>query len=249
MALLFDANTELVDHGSLTLNDPFTFVALVNPSTVTDANRQLAGHTVSSGNHRLMTSASGAAGRCRCLVIQSTAFADAQADIVTTGWQWLAFRYDSGDSQRCRIYRATLTGAWAEAGTYASTTNGSGTMAAATGNMFIGSDPTSSFGFAGDLEFAGLWNRALTLDELEIVRATFGRWPRVSQQLRTLYGRGTSTQFDLSGNDNDGSITGATASEGPAIRRLPSVAQWYRPYIAPGGSPALSSSNNAVACA
>ena len=217
MSLLFNTNTEDVDHGNnFSLIDPHTIIILQNPTNVDATNRQIAGHAVTGGNHRLISSITSGAGRVRYFAIQSGGLADANAvtgTLVVNTWQWIVARYDASDSQFVRLYRGTLTSPIAEV-SYDSTTNGGGTILTASPLAFtVGADPGNSIPYEGRIAWIGVWpGTALTLGQM--IQQQWRPHVTAGCELMTWYGfNGVGTQPDLSGNGSNGTVTGATVAD------------------------------------
>lgn len=108
----------------------------------------------------------------------------------------------------------------AEASSYNVQTVGSGTPVTEAGNnLGIGGNPAggSVTEWNGNMAWIGIWNRALTLSEIHDQQFS----PHItSGNVLFMYlgFNDTGTQIDLSGNGNNGTVTGATASSnGPPI--------------------------------
>ena len=147
-------------------------------------------------------------------------------------WQCIAVTWDG--SNAAKIYKGTLAAALAEA-SYATSTAGSGAYSSdAAEALFLGAGPNITQRFNGSIAWVGLWNREMTLAELQsqqfrprVTSGCVGFW--------MLGANGTATQADWSGNGNSGSVTGATVAD-----HVP-LGSWFGgvlalPYVVAGGT-------------
>lgn len=141
----------------------------------------------------------------------SSASSQSQANtVVSNQWQVVGMRYDD-TTKTIDLFWGDVATLIAEV-TYDSQTAGSG----AVGNndaadQFIGCFGSGSSGsFAGRIGAVAIFNEQLALAEMETWQ--FSPYPNKSScVLDILLGQdGTGTQRDLSGNGNNGTITGAT---------------------------------------
>lgn len=118
-----------------------------------------------------------------------------------------------GTANTGKLYVGSLTTNMTET-TYGTTDGGSGTYGAdAARSLFIGNvdGTTPNLSFEGDIFAVAVFNRGLTLGEL-----ITWQWQPQKMNGCVLYVQcgwnGTGTQPDWSGNTNNGTVTGATAS-------------------------------------
>jgi len=127
------------------------------------------------------------------------------------------------------LYVATPTGALAEV-TYASGNNGVGAYQDDAADSFlIGNNPGGTEAYPGTIAEVGLWNVVLSTDQMAAIRRNSmpyfsprGRWP--------LWGIATP-EIDLSGNLNSGTVTGASAANGPPTGK---PFPYFHQYALPG---------------
>jgi hypothetical protein len=95
--------------------------------------------------------------------------------------------------------------------------DGSGAEATeATGNLMVGNNTTPDNPPDCKIHAAMVFNRALSLGEVEAQRTKPHVLSDGSCKLFTIYGQaGTGSQLDLSGNGNNGTVTGAAQIDGP----------------------------------
>lgn len=216
MSLLFNAITEQVDFGDLSISqNQFTALVWVNPSNVDATFRQICGEDrAGTETLRMMTSTSTAAGQLRFQAKFDLKTISNSGVMVANVWQYLAFRFDNSDAtQKCRIYRGTLTSAAVEVGY--STVDETGSPPLGASNPFIvGRGSAGSFPFDGKAGNIVVYNnKALTLNE--IIAHQFSMMPKTTGAV--LYSElgwsGVTNQVDWSGNKNNGTITGATVDD------------------------------------
>lgn len=93
-------------------------------------------------------------------------------------------------------------------------------------NLYVGNlSRATTLPFLGRIQRSGVITRALTLAEIEAIRAGTLAQQNVSGTVLLYDLSGTGTQTDLSGNGNDGTVVGATDSAGPTLP----VGQFARP--------------------
>jgi len=219
MSFLHNAITEQIDFGNLSLaTNQFTVLHWLEPDNVDATYRQISGEVRAAGKIRMMTSNNTAAGQMLFQVPQDvtgTINCTAATNTMTANvWQFIVFRFDNSDgTQKCRIYRGTLTSIAAEV-SYASSSD-TGTPAASNSSSFlVGKDDTTSFPYTGKSASTVVYNnKALTLNE--IIQHQFSMMPKTTGSvLWAEHGwSGTTTQVDYSGQGNNGTITGLTVSD------------------------------------
>lgn len=160
--------------------------------------------------------------------------------ISTGAWTFVAMTFDSTASagEVVNIYVGSPTALATEC-SYATTTDGSGavtTSASANGfrlgNTALLANNLSAQGRIGPCAF---FNRAMPLGEIQSHQFD----PRTADGclgLWSLGDNGTGTQTDYSGNGNNGTVTGATQSDNPPLRR-----RWGRKLLA--ATPSAATTN------
>lgn len=139
---------------------------------------------------------------------------DATGAVAANTWTFVAFTANPGT----RVYKGTLTAAVAEVTSFAvpGSEDGSGAYASdAASDLWVGNwEPAPTIAFEGRIERVGLIARVLTQAELEAIRLAVIKDCNVANTaLLTDYRNGSA--IDYSGNGNNGTITGATNSDGP----------------------------------
>jgi hypothetical protein len=136
----------------------------------------------------------------------------------TGSWEAFAFSYDNSDSTQSahKIFKGTLTSAFVEEGIYGAGQGSANSIATdQDGDLAIGINPDAlptSF-LNGSIAVVKLFDSLLTLDEF-----IAEQWIAHTNRTDCVYNppmgfTGTTTQVDLSGNANNGTITGATISD------------------------------------
>lgn len=147
------------------------------------------------------------------------------APVVTNSWVFLAASCDKSTAPK--IYEGTLTSLAVES-TYTTSRAGAGAFGSdaarylALGNADNAATPTLAF--QGRISHAAVFDSVLSLDEIQSwqnnprpligAKAALGEWNLGLDPI------GTGTQPDLSGNGNDGTVTGATVSVHTPLARL-----------------------------
>jgi hypothetical protein len=167
--------------------------------------------------------------------------------IPLNAWTFVAATYDDTLTPECDLYTGSLTALATEV-SYSSTTDGSGTHTSdASANLYIGNIQRANTNpFRGRIANFQLYNSRLTLEQVQALQ--FRQWIRDSGcKLWTELHDSTATQPDLSGNSNNGTVTGATNAD-----HVPLGLSWTQhpmPYVvaaAPvtGWNPLLSHTRN-----
>jgi hypothetical protein len=215
MALDFvTAGTDVVNHGSdSSLDDlsSFTLAFWAMPDALASNNALWGKLTNTSANNRFV--ASDGLGNLRFFILGSANWDYRTNDTpVSTGnWYYIAVTFDAGVSPDVAIYVGSPTSILSESA-YTTSTDGSAKVADSNNNLHIGNNGNAANCWDGKIATAQIWNRALTLGELQAQQFR----PRVTNGcvLYTHYGfNGTGTQPDWSGNGNSGTVTGATVSD------------------------------------
>ena len=130
-------------------------------------------------------------------------------------WKCVAATVDHAGSagELANIYHGNLTSAMAES-TYGTQTDGAGAFTVSGTGGWIGNTSALTRSFQGDIGPVALYNRVLSLAECEAWRLHPSRLIGSGCVGFWILGNGgsTGTQADLSGNTNDGTVTGATAA-------------------------------------
>ena len=159
--------------------------------------------------------------------------------IAANTWTFVAGTFDPAANPQIRLYLGTLSSLAAESSGYSTATNGVGTIGSdASANLYIGNlQRATTLAFKGRMGPVGVVNRALSAGELQslqynprMLAGTVGLW--------MLGDNGTGTQPDYSGNGNSGTVTGATQSDNPPLRRWGGRLSVFSPYttvVAVGG--------------
>lgn len=100
---------------------------------------------------------------------------------------------------------------------------GSGNPTESNGALLIGNRNSNDRVFHGNIAFFGYYAAELTLAQGEWIRQNCALFPGCRVHM-LLGDTNTGTQFDLSGNGNNGTVTGATLAEGPALHFYKSMA-------------------------
>jgi len=222
MPLTFAASTtDRVSFGSAAPLDNLavaTVMMLIYPTNVSTANTFVFAKFVDVSNRIQALIDDTAAGDFRFLVQRATTQLNVRTSgsfVAANAWQWIAFQWDiNGAAGAQKIFLGTQTAPMAEPGSYAAQSAGSGTQGNdAAANLIFGNrnDGANPNPLIGDGAWIAVWNRLLTLGEL-IEQQGFGH-PTAGNLLCSYVGlNGVGTQPDLSGNHNDGTVTGATVS-------------------------------------
>lgn len=219
MSLAF-STTQQVEHSAPQLGDPCSALSWLKPSNVDNSTlRHLCAQVANVGIWRFVTSDnSGTGGRMRLFLPDTTAgnwnYITDNGFLVANVWQCAAWTFDSsaGAGEQCNIYVGDEDTPLVEA-TYASTNDPAGTVEPTSGNLRFGRDTNGIFPFEGDIHSIMIWpGTILTLAELQVMQKVFR--PKVAGcEIYSFYGRGGANALDLSGQGNNGTVTGATESD------------------------------------
>ena len=225
-ALTFGAaTTDRVEWGTTPADaDPFSVFAWVYPTTLTTSRGIFGSRSPSSAAASVrQLRLSGTGGNIELRVSRATtatSYISSNTPLATLNkWYCVLATFDSTASPTGKLYVGDLVTAMAEV-TYGTSTAGSGAVTAEAsqahtwGNRF--NSTPYAHAFQGSIACGQYHNRVLSLGEgLNL------QWhPRMIAGVTAfhLLGRnGTGTQPDLSGNARNGTVTGATASNGPPL--------------------------------
>ncbi len=149
-----------------------------------------------------------------------SAISDSSNVVALNTWTFIAMVYDNAASPKCTVYRGTMGLLVAEVTGYYQNPAPTGSVVSdASANLYVGNLQRSTlYPLLGRIGPCGVFNRALTVGELQQIQFS----KRMNRAGGVLVGRagenGTSTQPDWSGNGNTGTVTSATASDGPPSR-------------------------------
>lgn len=213
--------SERVDCGSAAMLDDlatFSMIAWAYPTgTSHAANRQMV--FKGSSSSRFLALSSAGAGSFVIFSSYSTTSGTARSSNSTysaNAWQVFAGTMDApGGGTPHLYYSSGPTSALAEPSYAAGPTSPVGTIGSdASDNLLLGNANTFNRGFPGILGIAAIFNAVLSLANLEAIRQS----PRFALTFSSCLGLwklgedGTGTQHDLTGNGNNGTVTGATAA-------------------------------------
>lgn len=221
MALLFGgAGTDRVDCGnnsSVNNLSAFTYLMWVYPTTLTTFRTIFDKRPNAGANlNRLWVpgTSTGALSLEVARATQDTWYRTTNMGFVNNAWQFAVATYDynAAAGSLIHLYRGTLTSTVVE-GSYDTVQDGSGARLADNSYTWLfGNDYSLAAPYIGRIACIGLWNRALSL--LEIQEQQFH--PHVTNGciiFSHLGFNGTGTQPDLSGNGNNGTVTGTTVAD------------------------------------
>lgn len=238
------AATDVINLGSGTSIDdldPFTFLYWINPTTLTGGRLLFR----KAGVGIKLLQISGTSGDVALQVQRAGGFTNYTTNTTPLSALgtpvFLAGTYNSaaGAGQIHNIYKGTIAVPATEC-TYGTATDSSGaTLADAAGDLNMGGRAGASTAFQGLFYTTAVFNRELTLAEIRFFQWWMLGWYSDSVIYPGLvaahvYGvNGSGTQRDLTGNKNDGTVTGGTVSRGmnvPARSRI-----MYLPVTPPAG--------------
>jgi len=197
-----------------------TMLAWVFPTTLT-GNRCIMAKATSATAGKLFR-INGTGGNIELLINRATdtQYVTNDTPLATTSkWYLVAATFDSGASPPVHMYVGDLAAVAAER-TYGVQTAGSGSVDADNAiNLVLGNHAGNNVAFQGRIAVAAYINRVLTLGEIKqwqfrprVLVGTVGLW--------MLGYNGTSTQADLSGSGNPGTVTGASVGDHVPLRPL-----------------------------
>lgn len=228
-SLSFSGSTDQVDFGSAALLDNINtgtyFVWLKNDAFA--AFEQLINKGNAAGTrHRLGFAGAGAPDNFRFLIQRATTpleIISSDTPFVSNTWQCVAVTFDSGGgSTDQKLYVGSLTAPIAEVSSYSIQQAGSGAVGDDSGDSLLIGNTNQNNVWTGQIAVVAIWNRVLTAAEIRAQQ--FRPFCKASDGcvLFTHLGwAGTGTQPDLSGNGNNGTVTGASLADHVPIARWP----------------------------
>ena len=227
MSLLFDASTEKVSVGSgATLDDLQTLTTLqwiYIPGLAPVDGRiwqkaYFGGHSTFHLLTLIRTAAIIENEYARATTSQYTKAALANFSVYGTGkWLFVVTTSDPSTDASNKLYMGDLTTAPAEPSAYTNQRAGSGAFTAdSAAALYFGNKENDGANVDARIAYAMWCNAILTQADINqqwrqmrLISPTVGFWH---------FGRGgTGTQFDYSGNANNGTVTGATVADNPPI--------------------------------
>lgn len=126
-------------------------------------------------------------------------------------WLFVACQHNvAGANTDQHLWSGDLTHAVAEAASYTTQTVGAGAQPSdATLDLIVGNKSNIGSEWQGAIAWLGIWNRALSLAEIQ--QQQFHPHP-TSGCVLFMHLLGFGTEIDLSGNGNNGTVTGTTIS-------------------------------------
>ena len=225
MALTFSAVTHVVNHGSNAVLDDlsaFTVIALVR-RTADGGNQAIyvKGWVGASAGILIMVEQNlgpTTEGHFR-LLRGGTAFADTQTAsgrVPLNTWTHVAVAASAfATTDGVDLFYGSLTAQIVEETSYFRTQDGSGTYGAdAAANALVGGD-SSSMNFSGDIGWVRVYNRKLTLAEIQLEQ--YSKRPMTTGCVLDTEYHGTGTQMDRSGGGSNGTVTGAAVADHPGF--------------------------------
>ena len=256
MSLLFDASTELVNHGSDSSIDDIQAGTMFFWHYPTSFSGR--GHMFrkNGGTHLFrMTQETNGTHEFNCTqptsgINLSNAVTASPATLNV--WQFVAVRWDtSGAAADQEMYIGELDSIASEVSSYLQQSVGTGTHDDAAGTMYVGSRGDTTAPYQGRIAFFAMYDKYLSVGK--ILQQQFHLMGPVDSNCVMLvnYGfNGPGTQTDWSGNGNGGTVTGATVAPHVPVgvnvgfeyfSGLPGVAG--HPTAAPGVPYAVTFSN------
>lgn len=173
-----------------------------------------------------------AEGGLRFIVFRSsvTDFQSSGGEVALNTWTFVAVTFDDSLGTEADIYTGTLTSMASEV-SYAVTTSGSGTPTDDSSiDLYVGNVVRANTNpIAGRIATTRVWNRRLTLAEIQ--QTQFDHFTQNSGSvINSIYNNPSLTQPDLSGNGNNGTVTGAAQANHVPIG-APFRGDAWVPYI------------------
>ena len=217
MALTFGAATsDRVTHGSAAVLDnldPYTWLVWIRPTTLTN-NRIIVGKSTSPGTGKMLA-VNGTGGNVQVLVNRATdlSYTTSDTPMSLNTWGFIAATFNSANAagEIVNIYGGTETVIAVERA-LATTTNGTAPNDdESTTNLTVGNFDGGTSTFQGQIAWVGVWNIEMTLAQIQAQQY----FPHVTSGcvFFARYNNSTvGTQYDFSGFQNNGTVTGATVA-------------------------------------
>lgn len=231
--LVFGVNTgdKVTANAAASINDlnPFTIVMWVYPTTITNNrrffNKGIGSSCSSCGFIVGQIKTSGFVELDVARATTDTDYISSSLGMTTNKWYFVAMTYNSASTPTTHFYIGDLNTIAAEP-TYSTSTNGTGSVKAQDTNQkftFFNRDLNGN-AFQGSGSTVGVWNVVLTQTQ---VRAIQQQWTDLPSGNVLTFGLGgpygTSSQTDLSGNSNTGTVTTATLGVGGVPLAVPAI--------------------------
>jgi hypothetical protein len=172
-----------------------------------------------------------------------TSYITNNTPLVLGAWGFVAATYDPAATPTTHIYGGSLVLPATEC-TYGTAQDGSGAVSTnAAANGKIGNNGGTTAAMQGDFGAFGIANRIPSLAEIRMIQRWMLEWymsPVIYPGLIAAYAlgaNGTKVQRDLTGNKNDGTVSGPTVTRG--IARAPRQRIIYIPAPATTGAYSL----------
>lgn len=214
MGLVFTgADTDRVNFGSAASLDnlqALTYAVWFKTTANATTTEGLICKGTFAGQHRRNMAFSGGGTTINWVVDRATQDSNVNASVSVTANEWYAVFGTFDTTNGCKLYFANLTQRAALTDVTSVATAGSGAANDDSAvDLFVGNALAGSNSMRGTIATAMVWNRALSTGEMS---AQIWR-PHVTSGcvlFSHLGYTGTGTQRDMSGNNNNGTITGAT---------------------------------------
>lgn len=215
MALLFSATTDVVNCGSdasFTGLDPWTVLMWVKVTTLTNNRYFWSKGAGGSNNRRSVCLLSGTSGDIGVVLDRATTdlnYTSSNTPFSSSSWKFLAVTFHSTNSSNnlVHIYVGSLSTLATEV-TYVVRIDGSGAFASDSGESWrVGNLKAESGAIQGTIAYTQVISDELSLAQIRALQFR----PRVIPNTKLFLNlgfNGTGTQTDLSGNGNNGTVTG-----------------------------------------
>ena len=238
MALNFNGTTHQVDFGSAGSLDDLgacTFMFIYRPTTLDTTFRYLwrkfagpGGTNINHNNSDLEFA--------RVYVTTNLAAISTGNIISASNW-YITFFVDGGVGVAPRIYHAQLGNTLTEP-SYAQQDTPVGALTTDASATALVGIRDSTRRFVGDIARVAVWDQAFSLKDCRQNYWRFLASPNLHLFCELGYGHGVGSQLDWSGNQNDGTVTGATLIKHPPVLFpiMPKGAAGF-PMLQIGGGP------------